>query len=279
MLFPLLLGWNIRADFFGSFSIIGILTFRKLTGSLKYSNNLNLITYLEVKAFLSFQVQPEWKPVAQMGMWPLWCQSGLKEKRQRPPLMKAGSGSLWLLRRSVKVLLLEKLLCRWSKLPMFGVFRGKKLPQKTFNCISHDMDWPFILPSSSSETNGGLWLLPASLLVWIFSSFRLLPSLCPQRVTRNNWALLQVGQGIIGSCQCSLVLLLHSLFKVTASCLDTRLAPDTSDFLGNSPTLLSQSLWVGGDYSEQTDISKGFFSNLQLPSLSLSNVLWSGDEE
>ena len=139
------------------------------------------------------------------------------------------------------------------------------------------MGWPFILPSSSSETNGGLWLLPASLLVWIFSSFRLLPSLCPQRVTRNNWALLQVGQGIIGSCQCSLVLLLHSPFKV--SLLLGYSAPDTSDFLGNSPTLLSQSLWVGGDYSEQTDISKGFFSNLQLSSLSLSNVLRSGDEE
>ena len=156
-----------------------------------------------------------------------------------------------------------------------GVFRGKKLPQKTFNCTSHDTDWPFILPSSSSETSGSLWLLPASLLLWIFSSFRLLPSLHPQRVTRNNWALLQVGRGIIGS----LVLLLHSPFKVIASCLDTHLAPGTSDFLGNSSTLLSQSLWVGGDYSERTDISKWFFSNLQLSSLSLSNVLRSGDEE
>lgn len=160
-----------------------------------------------------------------------------------------------------------------------GVFRRKKLPQDTFNCTSHDTDWPFILPSSPSETSGGLWLLPASLLLWIFSSFRLLPSLRPQRVTRNNWALLQVGQGIIGSCQCSLVLLLHSPFKVIASCLDTHSAPGTSDLLGNSSTLLSQSLWVGGNYSERTDISKGFFSNLQLSSLSLSNVLQSGDEK
>lgn len=136
------------------------------------------------------------------------------------------------------------------------------------------MDWPFILPSSSSETSGGLWLLPASLLVWIFSSFRLLPSLCPQRVTRNNWAFAAGGAGDHRQLPVQ-----PSPFKVIASCLDTRSAPDTSDFLGNSPTLLSQSLWVGGDYSEQTDISKGFFSNLQLSSLSLSNVLRSGDEE
>lgn len=57
-----------------------------------------------------------------------------------------------------------------------------------------------------------------------------------------------MGQGIVGSCQCSLILSpAYSLPSIAiASCTETHLAPGTPDFQGSPLLLLSQSLWVGG---------------------------------
>lgn len=114
----------------------------------------------------------------------------------------------WLLRRSVKVLLPWKAAEMLSVCPLS--FR-EKTPQNTFNCTLGILDWPFILPSSPLRLAEACGFSQPLLLLWIFSSFRLLHP-CAHNESQEITGLCCRWAGIIGSCQ--QWPFLHSPFKV-----------------------------------------------------------------
>lgn len=130
-----------------------------------------------MKAPPSFWLQPEWKPVAQRGVWglgphflteqpspvpahspssqPLWPQkSRWREEKQGPPILKSGSGSLWLLRKNLKVLLFA--FCFYFHLFYFPHLR--KFPGQGSNW-SHSRDNAKSLTTRPSGNSRGssLW--------------------------------------------------------------------------------------------------------------------------